>query len=479
MINNSCNDTISDVFFHTQNFETLLNVVQTDTKRRLNIDINQECPHVRTILFETMIQVYDDNPNANIQSLNKHVLKSSIPHIMKSLQSREKTEETQDIPRLEPGMDSSLDHLPKNMATPISHLETVDETIIDDAYDNRPQTHNVVKESSSLERDAVIQQIVKNTAPMVQNNPAEKLYKDTVLSLEINSRDRLDYSAMQDSAYKFSVKLGGMGSQSVISFVDGVRTTTQYASQSGIAITEYVKNCVKLSLSHIIIPNINNNIARFPYLYVEVLEVPGQFLATSNHARRAFAKVIRDKDWIETSSSNLAFFCMYDKFSHGWQSETPIASLSKLSIEIRSPRGELIQTYKDTYEVSSFEYDTNEVIIVTLASYFTTNNFNTEQTITFHDVTFDSSTTDLIDFFTRDQGHIISSLDTESKQITISCPSTFDETTGDTIYESFDLTAGDTVTVTNGYVVNSSMQTSACFHCTTRQYKHVNDVQIV
>ncbi len=270
-----------------------------------------------------------------------------------------------------------------------------------------------------------------------------------------------------DNAYSFSVK-----------FDSGENHKT-------IGLSEGIKNIVKVTLSHIIIPNIGNNISRYPYLYLEIPEFPGQFIGSSEYSSRAFAKIIRDKDWAETSNSNITFFCMYDKFSNGWISETPIASIPKISVNILTPRGELIPTLPDTFtlkkitcqkdnnnNITSFTIETNE--------YFDNDFLAADHIITFHNIVFSNGNNDesiFKNFLEEREGHVIEST-VDSNKVNFSNPYKFDTATGNRIYENYGL-GNTSVYNISGTIMNSSKQTSVCFHCTTRNYKNSTVSQIV
>ena len=177
---------------------------------------------------------------------------------------------------------------------------------------------------------------------------------------------------------------------------------------------------------------------------------------------------------------------MYDKFSNGWISETPIASIPKISVNILTPRGELIPTLPDTFtlkkitcqkdnnnNITSFTIETNE--------YFDNDFLAADHIITFHNIVFSSGTENISIFknFLEDkEGHVIDST-TDSNKITFSNPYKFDTETGNKIYENYGLGNTSVYNINSGTILNSSKQTSVCFHCTTRNYKNSTVSQIV
>ena len=101
---------------------------------------------------------------------------------------------------------------------------------------------NLVKKSNQIEKELIVEQLVTNIKDLPQTD-YEKEYIDKIVAIEINSRDRKDIDVGNDNAYSFSVK-----------FDSGENHKT-------IGLSEGIKNIVKVTLSHIIIPNIGNNIS--------------------------------------------------------------------------------------------------------------------------------------------------------------------------------------------------------------------------
>jgi len=474
-------DSISEEFFQHSNFEMITSVIEVDFKTRFNKDINDECPDLKSIVFQTMVNIFDNSldEEKQLEILNKNTLSGCLPDILHNIKKSKKKQEEQKVTKIEEIVELNQ----KDMATPIDNLETVEDVLIPEAIDNNISelvskdneaiSENVINTSinklesdKQIEKELIVEQLVTNIKDLPQTD-YEKEYIDKIVAIEINSRDRKDIDVGNDNAYSFSVK-----------FDSGENHKT-------IGLSEGIKNIVKVTLSHIIIPNIGNNISRYPYLYLEIPEFPGQFIGSSEYSSRAFAKIIRDKDWAETSNSNITFFCMYDKFSNGWISETPIASIPKISVNILTPRGELIPTLPDTFtlkkitcqkdnnnNITSFTIETNE--------YFDNDFLAADHIITFHNIVFSNGNNDVSifkNFLEEREGHVIEST-VDSNKVNFSNPYKFDTATGNRIYENYGL-GNTSVYNISGTIMNSSKQTSVCFHCTTRNYKNSTVSQIV
>lgn len=485
-------DPISEEFFHQSNFNMLLGVLDADIQKRFNISVVQEYEPTRGILFETMVRVFDScaEEDKKLNTLNKTALMSCIPDVVKrafspqdspafviedphagshrnveqyqikeppNFQNQEigipgggvpgeapQLEETQiqtDLANL--GM-QDLDQVQEPMATPINQLQTMDGT--PDAYDEYFYTPKLSGTEYTPEKTQEQKRILVN-----QHTDT---YYDKKTAIEINSRDRDSVSITNDNnAYSFTAKIGN----------------------------KELRNIIHISLNHVIIPNVNNNISRFPYLYFRVKEFPGQFVGTSEHGSSAFAKIVRDKDWAETSQSNIVFFCMYDKFSKGWEPTTPLASLSKLSIEILTPRGTPIEALQDTFKINNITVGNSGTSTWTVStpSYFTNDFFDQHNIVTFHELDPTGIPGEFYEYITRNEGHQVSlSVTLPAQSLAFDLPTSFDISTGNTS-TNYLSSSGLSIPITSGLIMNSSKQSSVCFHTVVREYKQEKESTIV
>ena len=454
-------DSVSENFFHQNNFEMLISVIDVDFKTRFGVSVHERCPDLKTIVFESMVHLFDNcsENEKTLENLNKKTLSYCIPNIVNKSNHEEKTQKKHEKEESELNV--------KDMATPIDSLQTVPDDIIEDINKNQDKDLNITSilkktnELNELNKKYITNQIIDEKI----NNNDEKVYIDKNEVLEINSRDRNFISINNnDTPFSFSVKLDASD------------------THNGIGLNKGIKNIVKVSLSHIIIPNVNNNISRYPYLYLNILEFPGQFNGSSNYSTNAFAKIIRDKDWSETTNSNITFLCMYDKFSHGWISETPISSISKLTIQILTPRGEIISSGKDIFNITSITYNNSDnTFKITVENFFNSDYFNIDHVVTFYNLIFDNNI-DLKNFLERSDGHVITGLNNNQNgsiynEFYISSNTYFDITSGDTI-DSFSSLSTNPINL-SGLIMNSSKQTSISLHCKTRSYKNSTTAQII
>ena len=484
-------DLISEDFFQHSNFEMITSVIEVDFKTRFDKDINDECSDLKSIIFQTMVNIFDTSSDEEkkLEILNKKAIVGSLPDILGNIKKIKDQQNDKKVTKIE----EIVELKNTDMATPIDNLETVENVLIPEAKndDNEYETNSnnnelenqnkinstiiELEDNKQIEKELIIDQLVTNIKDL-PHSEYEKEYMDKVVAVEINSRDRKDIDVGNDNAYSFSVKLDSGN------------------SHKSIGLSEGIKNIVKVTLSHIIIPNINNNISRYPYLYLEIPEFPGQFIGSSECASRAFAKIIRDKDWAETSNSNISFFCMYDKFSTGWISETPIASIPKISVNILTPRGELIPTLRDTFSIHSIictKEDTGGLVSFNIQTneHFDTDFLAPDHIVTFHNIVFEDDEapigSSLKKFLEKKDGHVIGAFPSTTNSTTFSFSNVYnyDNETGNKIYDDYGAMPDDvsqkTYVVKSGTILNSSKQTSVCFHCTTRKYRNSTIAQII
>ena len=122
--------------------------------------------------------------------------------------------------------------------------------------------------------------------------------------------------------------------------------------------------------------------------------------------------------------------------------------------------------------ITSFTIETNE--------YFDNDFLAADHIITFHNIVFSNGNNDVSifkNFLEEREGHVIEST-VDSNKVNFSNPYKFDTATGNRIYENYGL-GNTSVYNISGTIMNSSKQTSVCFHCTTRNYKNSTVSQIV
>jgi len=140
-----------------------------------------------------------------------------------------------------------------------------------------------------------------------------------------------------------------------------------------ISTNETFKNIIGINLTHIIIADSLTNdlysINKYSHLFIEIEELNGIYSSTSDHGRKALVKVLRDTSWSEGGSSDVRYNLMNTKRTGGntavgWYSETPMSSLSKLTINILSPNGYKIKTRRDVFSITSVTENSSSIDFV-------------------------------------------------------------------------------------------------------------------
>lgn len=120
----------------------------------------------------------------------------------------------------------------------------------------------------------------------------------------------------------------------------------------------------------------------FPYVLITIDEIGDMYDGTNDHVRRCFCKMIVDKQY---NAKNGRGFVVLQTMQDEKKSfyPTPLSRLSRLTISVRKPNGDLFNSSKDDYVVSKFEYeDFNPGLIkVVLNKYFDKNDFFIGDTI--------------------------------------------------------------------------------------------------
>ena len=444
------NKDINERFFSQDNFDMLDMILCSSLKRKSSLDLHIELPQYKHALFKFMGETFDnaDNSEMSLEGLNKECLKFTLQKVLIDIESNNKKsiEKENDI---------------NDMATPINAL-IVDnhEDLIEEA---NPELINIDRNDEMV--TPIEELIVSETEIQeLREENTEKIESEFIereITVNLNSRDRLNYEKNDYTnlnAYSFSVTLGGD------SELDGIKTQ------------DFIKNITKVKLNHIIVPNVNNNLGRFPYVHLNIKEFPNKFIGTSDHLNNSFAMCLKDKNWGESTASNIDFQVMLDKHSTGWIPETPISTINRLTFEIRNPYGELINSEPDFLDLNnaSLIYN-NGVLEIEFSNYFSINQFNQDHKIHFKNVSLNLNNPELVSFLESNNGHIISSVDIQGensnffKQIKIATSYSIDYATGDYIYDNFDNFSS--ANYVSGYILNTSKQTNISLQFTTRKYK--------
>tara|TARA_B100001094_G_scaffold311871_2_gene347944 strand:- start:1274 stop:2683 length:1410 start_codon:yes stop_codon:yes gene_type:complete len=462
----------------------LYDLMNNDMLQRANIALDSLSINARQLIYDGMIEEFNSrNPNDKIEDVNKKVLIKVVPQLVQYTKPQQFADDQ---------LNTFLQEQPTLQVAP----------------------KNTEEENELL-----------NGTPLFNDSSSvnEPKFKDTQIDLDISSADRNIWNPeSKDSIYDFVVKFGNVDSNSRDIGKE------KFAQNSGINIPDSLKNVIGVSLTHVILSDIGYNTSamydavsqektqnaldKYPYLYLQIDEFSGKFVSSSDHGRKSFVKLIKDKTWKEGGHSNVCYHLMNTKGngakpSVGWISDTPIADVSKMSIRILKPSGYVLEGINDIFDI---DYLTEEVetIKLYLKSNTYTNNGNSVNTdtawtpdtlqsghrILFNNVSFDNNPqnragvniTDIdglnrLSKFLNSNEHIIVGHSFAMRYINISKKQLYylNAYPGTKIFDSFGLRQeGDvnasSIDLLNVKLMNVSIQTNLGFNIKSREYLNEN-----
>jgi hypothetical protein len=172
----------------------------------------------------------------------------------------------------------------------------------------------------------------------------------------------------------------------------------------------------------------------FPYVLVTIDEIADMYDGTNDNVRRTFCKMIVDKQFCAKNGRGfLVLQTMQDEKKTFYP--TPLSRLSRLTISIRKPNGELFNQSRDSYRVTTLEYESfnPQHLKVVLDKYFDRNEFFKGDMIKMQGDTLTHATTR--EFINRQTGHEIMEMGQPNEQgffktFYINAPGSFDEENG-------------------------------------------------
>lgn len=182
--------------------------------------------------------------------------------------------------------------------------------------------------------------------------------------------------------------------------------------------------------------SININALSFPYLMLNIPELDTNNFGTNTNVDNAFGIVQYDANWIsDNTANNRGYLAMIPKFMKCQKVyyPTPLATLQKLTIQLRQPNGDLVSDSLDTLDISGFLFssqlsanpsgvnlgyakfaDTSGAYIwVQTSTWFSQFMVSQADRVVFQNISFPVSysgtqaSTDFLNFLQRKQGHIV------------------------------------------------------------------------
>ena len=420
-------------FFERNNFDLLLSVANDEINKKDGVFM--EISSLRQSLYNNMEEVFSTkNANDSLDTLNKVVLIKTVEFAFRNASIE---------------LDDSL----IKMATTDALFSEAEKDLTNNAvFDNlqsiveseRTSTNVIATETMEIDEN-----LNPDTYNLLETDPDERRNDISItentdvlnVNLDICSGDRNVWQS-ENSPYSFSVQFGSSD------------------TFGGISVPDIIKNVFEVSVCNMLVANSNTELSRYPYLYIEIKELQNNIVSTSEHGRKSFVKLIRDKIWKESEESNVVYYLMQDKCIEFKNINVPIASLSRLTINIISPYGNIISPPRDVFEITHISED-NEKILLKLKYYFTMEEISKDNRIKISGVNFDNVE---LNQFLLDNEHYISDISNQSSggmwnQIEIGKETQLDLESGNINYPSYGMTS-NWFGVTNGKFMNLSLQTN-------------------
>jgi hypothetical protein len=182
-------------------------------------------------------------------------------------------------------------------------------------------------------------------------------YIETEYNLSVYSADRKWEVATTENRFNFSVNLYSGNPTNGISIMP--KATARFRN---IVRIEFVKAIMPIDNTDMVVQktsatvydtNFLKDIFGFPFVTLNVEELDTNNFGTSNTLDNAFALLQYDANWTDNTQS-MGFTSFIPKFMKCQRvySPTPLASLSKLTIRLQQPNGNLVSSAPDTFDVS-------------------------------------------------------------------------------------------------------------------------------
>lgn len=184
-------------------------------------------------------------------------------------------------------------------------------------------------------------------------------YRETEYNLFLYSADRDWLNNSKESRYNFTVNFDPANNRQ--GFTISPSSTKKFKNISRIELvkaiipTEGIDNLVTRSGTSFVTSS-KLNILNFPYIVLRIPELDGNNYGTDTNLDNAFAVLQYDANWYsDTTNLTDGYLAMIPKFMKCQKvyHPTPLATLTKLSIELQLPNGNYISDIADTVSISN------------------------------------------------------------------------------------------------------------------------------
>ena len=210
----------------------------------------------------------------------------------------------------------------------------------------RPGTNSIVAPRGTLQQDILIKQQDIQT------------YKETEYNLSIYSADRKWEMNNGENRFNFSVNLYSGNPTNGVSIMP--KATARFRN---IVKIEFVKAVMPIENTDIIVQKSGlttydttylKNLFGYPFITLNVDELDTNNFGTNDNTDSAFAILQYDANWTDNTNS-LGFTSYIPKHMKCQRvySPTPLAALTKLSVRLQQPNGNLINSVPDTLDINA------------------------------------------------------------------------------------------------------------------------------
>lgn len=224
----------------------------------------------------------------------------------------------------------------------------------------------------------------------------------------------------------------------------------------------------------------------YPYLMLFIDEFNDVYDGTNDNIRRCFCQLVFDKCYKSPNGRGYIILNPIQKERKVFH-PTPLSSLSRMSLSLRKPNGELFNNSKDDYKVFKVEYElrNKQCLKIVTNIYFDRNEFYKGDIVMIRDFAITAATSDmnadainsLNDYINRQEGHEIVEMGQANdrgyyRTYYINAPGAFDINIGEFVLNTNAISNlnmyNDTIdfsswTGINGSILNTSLQCSATF----------------
>lgn len=392
--------------FLDQKNEAMINrLVYSDFMRRTNGNINdkQKDRLIRTV-HHYMNEVYSTNPRGNVQNMNTEVLKAVVAdyntylnrgaisatsdtdtRMKEDIGSRftalqnERTEQKVLMPSVPdfrvPIEDSNdlpaltlFEQAKKQRETQAKR--ELENTKRDDSFSGT-FLKDLIQESQgsglAIANPTIVKPETIRIRPALSQDviiPQDDIlsYKENEYNLVIYSADRDWYNNTRENRYNFSVTFNPANNSQGFKYSPSANMRFH-----NIVRIEMVKALVPNESVNTLITNTgtgaaptygtstNLNVLTEPGIIIRVDELESNVFGTDNQLDRAFATLQYDAQWVsDATTSNPGYLAMIPKFLKCQKTyyPTPLATLTKLTIQLQRPNGNLVNDALDTLDIS-------------------------------------------------------------------------------------------------------------------------------